>query len=164
MRAKAPRRPDIAWTGFCGINGVGSPNRNSRAACGQASAVPELSLNRFPNTQPRPPAARPEEIGPGINFGVGKANNPGCRYPIFRFLPPGPVHVALFPKPVNDVINGGGSIFLKDPSNTCRIEIRCMCNILDRFLGGPHQLCHIDLFNNVHHFLQREFGYLRDLL
>jgi hypothetical protein len=51
---------------------------------------------------------------------------------------------ALFTKPVNDAINGCGSIFRKDRTNMYRIEIRCICNILDSFLDGLHKQRHIE--------------------
>jgi len=74
------------------------------------------------------------------------------------------VDFAFFTKPLNDVINVCSSICHKDRSNVSRIEVSCIGNFLDSFLGGPPKLRHINLFNNVHHFLQRELSYLRSRL
>jgi diketogulonate reductase-like aldo/keto reductase len=45
------------------------------------------------------------------------------------------VDFALFMEPVNDVVNAGNSICLKDVSDLGRIEVSGICNFLHRFLG-----------------------------
>ena len=64
-------------------------------------------------------------------------------------------------EPVNDVVNAGNSICLKDVSDLGRIEVSGICNFLHRFLDGLLKLGPIDLFNIAQHFLHREFRYLR---
>jgi len=74
------------------------------------------------------------------------------------------VDVTLFTQPLNNVSNGCISIFLKYRNNIGPMQVSCMRNFLDSFLGGMGELRHIDFFNDVQHFLHRKFGQLRYLL